>query len=348
MVEGGGEDRGTQVPEEGLSPSELDRLEDALEHLDADLDGDPALAEQLDGALSDALRERFDDYRAITAMARDAWPMEEPRDDVLDDVLAEARRVATQRTKPTPTSWWERWRPYVVPAFALAATAGLVLWVARPGRDIDPLVQNPELAAKNEASQAEGDERQADDQAALPTTPSEAPEPEESPEETEESTIESPGGVSKEDSAPEAKKAASKAKPSKALGGGSKGNAGPGGAPMPEPAPQNAAPKDKDASFAELEKADALRRRGKCGTAKSLYRALMDQPGPAQARARAGYGMCLEFEGKPGQAEAYYDEDQRAFIDRELEGMRDLRPKKARKKQSKAAPDFEQAMDEKN
>ena len=72
------------------SPAELDLLEDALE----DLEQEGALERWLEDDTSPALRERLEGYRSLLVASRDAMPLEDVPQGVLDEVFAEARRAA--------------------------------------------------------------------------------------------------------------------------------------------------------------------------------------------------------------------------------------------------------------
>ena len=75
-----------------FDPRQLDQLEDALEGLD-EIDDLAALE------LSPELTERLGEYRDVLALCRDVFPIEAPGDELLTDVLAEAREVSRPKLR---------------------------------------------------------------------------------------------------------------------------------------------------------------------------------------------------------------------------------------------------------
>ena len=152
-----------------FSPSQLDRIEDALEELEAL--GVPS--ELLDGSQAErAAAQRLDEYRELLTLTREAMPLQEVPEGVLDRVLAQAREstvaeVATSATadQAGPTakggaskSWWERFRlSLLVPALAVAGGAALVLIIVAPlGNDQEP-ARDGAVAKSEPATAREGD-----------------------------------------------------------------------------------------------------------------------------------------------------------------------------------------------
>lgn len=66
---------------------------------------------------------------------------------------------------------------------------------------------------------------------------------------------------------------------------------------------------DKEALRDTLEQADTQRRAGRCEAAMALYEQAFVMSGPVdeEARARAGYGLCLASRGEDGKAEKYFE-----------------------------------------
>lgn len=132
-----------------FDPRQLDQLEDALEHLD----DHESLVGHAGHELPSELIERLNEYQDVLALCRDAFPLESPRDELLTGVLAEAREVSRRpraREAGQRSGWrrfWERWRGTVVPGFALATTAVVVLWVLDPDAQLE---RTRELASPSE------------------------------------------------------------------------------------------------------------------------------------------------------------------------------------------------------
>ncbi len=120
---------------DALSPAQLDRIEDALEHLERD--GVDALmsAGEPDAAVEDVLAA----YHSILQLTREALPPVEVPAGLLDDVLAQAHTAATAAAASTPevrVPWYRRvkWNVWG-PGLAFAATAAVLLVVVRPASD---------------------------------------------------------------------------------------------------------------------------------------------------------------------------------------------------------------------
>ena len=310
-------------PEPELTLSELDRLEDALETLE-----DDGAANSHD--LADVVRSRLDDYRAVLQIAREAWPDEPLRDGVLDEVMAEARRAAPHAPGRERSS--SRMRNWLVPVLALGVTAGLVLFVARPNADLDASLEKPNAAAPADA---------AAEPPATPGTNATTAAPVEEIERKREDLADLEASTEpKKDGERRPAPRLEDAKPQSAK----KGASVPGGVPgkaMEAAAPP--APSEKDARWQAIEDADRLRNRGACSEAMRMYEPLMDG-GAFDSRARAGYGLCLELEGK--DASTYYGEDQAEFVAAERAKMNDFAPaqtKKAAKAKNSKVQAIEQA-----
>lgn len=287
-----------------FTPEELDLLEDALEFV-----GDPARRGEIE-AMPAPLRERADAYAAILALAREAMPEEDVAPGLLDGVLAEARRAAPE---PAPReqgpSWWDRLRrSFLLPGVALAGTAALLLWVARPVEDAPtihdsaapaPAAPEPsrpaERAAPAEiadepADMADGSDVREDSKAAEPAAEAGTPEP-------------VPGQA-----APPAAM-----KPSRSAGG-MKAKKAEAEAPRPLPgldvSEEKRVDADKDLVRDRLESGDAARRKGRCDLAEADYAAVARSNGPAAERARAlaGLGLCAEASGRSADAARYIDQ----------------------------------------
>ncbi|MFV8751088.1 hypothetical protein ACNOYE_11140 [Nannocystaceae bacterium ST9] len=317
-----------------FDPRQLDALEDALEDLEIDDD----LA-GLD--LAPELLERLAEYQQVLALTRDALPLDDPPEGLLDDVLAEAREVARNAPAPIVESnsggWrrtWERWRSTLVPVATLAGAAALVLWIAKPGADRELAVVDHD-AAKSEAEPepskpgepASGQSRERDSVDAAGS----ASEPIEAPPATEELALDEEDLVGLEPAKPASKR--------KSTSGGS--NAG--DAPTPMVAPDPIEPLGKDDAWNELERADAARRKGDCDRARKLYDKVVAaaSQSTAIARAKAGIGLCFEQDGKSSQADTWFDDARSSSpsIDSWIRSQRDEQPMPGEKKKAKASED---------
>ncbi|MEX1367010.1 MAG: hypothetical protein AB1Z98_28035 [Nannocystaceae bacterium] len=152
------------------SSAQLDILEDALE----DIEHDGALERWLEDDPDPVLRQRLQDYRTLLVASRDALPLQEVPQGVLDDVLEQARQAAAAPIVAAASpSWWSRVRrSFLVPAVALAGTAMLVLWIGRPDEqstilDEPPTVEAVDASAVERAESAPG--------SAAASTPTAAP-----------------------------------------------------------------------------------------------------------------------------------------------------------------------------
>jgi tetratricopeptide (TPR) repeat protein len=324
-----------------FDPRQLDALEDALE--DLEVDGDLA---GLD--LAPELLERLAEYQQVLALTRDAFPLDDPPEGLLDGVLAEAREVARNAPAITPVNrggWrkvWERWRSSVVPAAALAGAAALVLWIAKPGDDSNlAVVDQPKSEAPEAKEEALSDDL-ASGQKTLERDSAEAAgsatksEPAVEPIEIEDPELPSEA-ISKDLAKP------TKKKPAATAGGAA--------ATPPTPAvdPEPVQPLSKDDAWSDLERADAARRKGDCDRARTLYDKVIAASSQASAiaRAKAGIGLCFEQDGKSSKADEWFDQARETSpsIDAWIRGQRDDQPLPGEKKKATKSNDAYEALD---
>ncbi|MCA9681914.1 MAG: hypothetical protein KC457_06940 [Myxococcales bacterium] len=239
-----------------FEPRELDLLEDALEDLEhfEDLE---------DLELSPALTERLGEYRDVLALCRQSFPLEEPSDAVLVDVLAEAREVSRRPVLRDGgatvelVGWrrvWERWRGTLIPGLALAGTAAVVLWVLDPDAQQD-LARVDEATSKDDAKELEqpnGSEH--DDAPSEAAGKSTVQEPTAAIEPTPTQADDDAGIADDSPSEPAV------SKKQKLGGGGSSKSAGAKPTPTVEPAPPAIDPLDKEETWDLIAEADAARR----------------------------------------------------------------------------------------
>ncbi|PCC75166.1 hypothetical protein SAMN02745121_03626 [Nannocystis exedens] len=315
-----------------FTPDELDLLEDALEWME-----DPARRGDLE-AMPAPLRQRADEYAAILAMTREAMPEEDVSPGLLDGILAEARRAAPPPASAAaegPSLWERLRRSFLLPGVALAGTAALLLWVARPVDEAGPSIR--EEAAPSPA----------------PAAPEAAREPRPVPEPgglkdmsppPDEREAEAPAEVAPTSAAADAASvpgAIEQEPPSPAM------KAARGGAPAKkkameldeEPLPGLAVPEeqrvdaDKESVRDQLESGDRARNKGRCDLAEAEYAAVANSNGPAAERARAlaGLGLCREAAGKTADAERYFEAARSldAGVERWLGGETEVVKKKA-------------------
>lgn len=275
-----------------FSPEQLDRIEDALETLEED------------GTLGDPtpdVRGVLESYREILQQSRYAMPMVDPPQGVLAAVFAEARAVAvapapTAAPEPTKPSVFTRFRrSFLIPVFALAGTAALVLWVSRPhdgAATLDPGVaagRGPSAPAQPAAAS-----RNKQEAIAAPAKVDEAPEAEPVDERSSEAeeTVKDGTNPAARSPAPDAPTSAPKA-----------------GNRLTE---LNAADtlSDKERSkdpWGRLERADRARESGDCAAAHSDYLIATEDDIPGvRARAYAGLGLCnLQAGDDAGSEDAF-------------------------------------------
>lgn len=320
-----------------FDPRQLDQLEDALDSLE-EIDDLESLE------LSPALRERLAEYQDVLALCREAFPVEEPRAELLADVLAEAHAVS-RRPQPRDAEgnrwrqFWARWRGVLVPGVALAGTAAAVLLL------LDP--QNQELSRRAELSDKPERVEEID------TTPSEPANMARSEEEQDLDEPKSNGddanapsvipdepvdliglsGAPAELSASASKK--SKPRPSKDIAAATK--------PEPAPASPPSSPSlNKDDTWTALERANGERRKGDCDRARSRYDQIIAASTDtlAVARAKAGIGLCLEQDRRTTEADQWFEQarSDSAGIDAWIEKQRDEQPLPGEIKKSKSQP----------
>lgn len=285
-----------------LTPAELDRIEDAL----GDLGEGPL---ELPPETPSAVRARLEGYQVVLTLAREALPMVEVRPGLLDGVLAEAAASAPVVSADAPVGeglWARLRRSFALPGLALAATAALlVMWLRPASEDMSSEV------ATLTAGSARAEDAPAAAGGASPVEPAPTVSPVIEAEEAEEiAEDEVEGGEAKEAATPAAK-------PAKGAPGATKP------APMKKsksklddafgaPAAAKEAelpgvdPGDKASQREALDKADKLRRRGRCHEASSVYRSLEGVGGATEAQALVGLGLCAELQGDAGAAAALF------------------------------------------
>lgn len=335
-----------------LEPEELDRIEDALEWLEA--------VETIDDG-SPQVRDRLAEYREILVASREALPLEEVPAGLLDGVIAQARASAGAPTPVVAVSaeaprrgLWDRFqRSFLVPTVALAGTAALVLWIARPdpnasGIDRAEVAQREapptEDAARSKSGDARGGEatatpRALDGEAAVieesaapsPAAAMPAQAPPAAPA-ADAPAAEAPGGLLRLDEAEQ-----------KPIGGLEDL-----GKQVQERAKNEPSPADVP-GWDLIEKADASRKAGDCRSAREVYEVATEDDDPAvRARAFAGLGLCDQAAGNTDAAEENFakarDEDGSidTLIDRESakpyrSSTRAAKPSAKKKPKSKAA-----------
>jgi tetratricopeptide (TPR) repeat protein len=288
-----------------FSPAQLDLLEDALE--------DPELLP--DGA-SPALRDRLESYRAILGLADEAMPMVDVPDGLLDSVLAEARNspAIEPEIAASPGLWERLRRSFVLPGFALAATAVLLIVVLRPDDpDFGDMSEEAASAtpAKAEASSAESPVIEARPEADVVPA---APPTDEAADGDERELIE----ASKTEPAAEAEpspmpasKDAKRLRTVKSKKSAAKADAPASGGGLGDPFAEaddeeEVDADDKDALRSLLQQADSDRLRGRCGDAAAAYKKLLGTKGNEEARALMGLGLCAEAQGDDNTATDYY------------------------------------------
>jgi hypothetical protein len=312
-----------------FDPRQLDQLEDALEVFE-DLDDLASLE------LSPELTERLSDYRDVLELCRDAFPDEDPDDDVLAGVLAEAREVSRRprlRDADRDSGWrrfWERWRGTVVPGFALAATAAAVLWFLDPGDSSNAKLAEFADKSAEKADQKQDGELERTQPASEPRDSDADDEPEPEPDDEAAPEIEPDDDGGDDEPTPEPK-----ARKRKASGGDEM-------VAEPEPAPE---PMTKQETWSSFGQADAARRTGDCDRARQLYEDIIaaSSDSLAVARSKAGIGLCYEQERRDTEAAKWYS-DARASgpgIDAWIAQERDEQPMPGeikKKRKAKASP----------
>ncbi len=333
-----------------FTPEELDRIEDALENLE----GVHAIEDP-----SPQVRDVLESYRGVLVASREALPLAEVPQGALAAVFAEARGAATDTPevaaaapKEKRVGFFERLRKsFLVPSLALAGTAALVLWIARPqdaAESMDAPVSGEQLArakgepapeveaaaaeeqdraggkdAAKEAAQDQDDAEpaaEADNQPS-PPPPAAAPLPE--PNEA----------VADQDEVPDLKLPAP--------GDGARGMNKIGDVPK-------AGKKKTDTTkpaWDIVERADRARQAGDCAAARSDYMiATEDDDSGVRARAYAGLGLCSMLQGDDAGAEDSFerargiDPGVAGFISAEREPDEYDSPKRKPRKKKSSAP----------
>jgi len=293
-----------------FTPAELDLLEDALEDLTI-----------LPEGASPELLGRIESFREILGLSDEALPPIDVPEGLLDSVLEEARRSPAVAIESAVTSapgglWQRLRRSLLLPGFALAATAALLIVVLKPDASpFDDLSEEADSSAAAEVSATErtatltekaADRRAEEERPAM--VPAAAPSAaEQKADAVVEEEVAAAGALSDERRAPapdEWKKRTAKSK---------KGAASPKDADVSvEPLKAEAEAEDeldaedKAALRTLLQQADSDRQRGRCGSAVSAYSKLLGVRGNEEARALMGLGLCAEQEGDMTAAEGYY------------------------------------------
>jgi hypothetical protein len=306
-----------------FSPQELDQLEDALEGIE-DVEDVESLG------LSEGLTERLGEYRLVLEASREAMPMEDVAEGLLDGVLAEAREA--KPTQQAGVGLWERWRKTLIPVFALAGTTAAVLLIVRPDQDLEDTVASAEMTGEPDTAAG------AQDPAPTPAAAGSAM--------AEEADDAKPNADAPAAAVPPEEAAKEAMEPARQ-------------AVMPEPkqkkedlaqadAIEEQVMTDKDGIYAEIERADGLRLAGNCVEADRVYRKLKASSPNSKAEAliEMGLGLCDEVLGGDG-AQHYSnaraaDPSLEIRIDQEREAMKGADrkgkpyPKKKRKSTSKS------------
>jgi hypothetical protein len=278
-----------------FGPEELDRIEDALESLE--------FAERIDDP-STAVAARLQEYRELLVATRDALPMQEVPAGLLDGVLAEARR-ATPALEPATApalGWWTRFRrTLLIPATALAGTAALVLFIARPDQSQEDVAMT--ASAEKAATPAR-------DTAAPRGNAAAAAAPE--PEPAAEPALAIEGEVSDADASdvvPQSPPAAAAA-PQGTLDNlmAKEITEAPGSAEERQQEAKREAPAEVEPNVLPgwdlIDRADAARAAGDCRSARDDYSvAAEDDDAAVRARAYAGIGFCDNAAGNSDAAE---------------------------------------------
>ena len=369
-----------------FSPAELDRIEDAIESLE---DG------ELPEGLSNEVHDRLLEYQQILQLSREVLPLEEVPDGVLDGVLEEAKAAAAAPVVETDaaaehTGVFRRLgRAFLLPTLALAGSAALVLWMVRPKEEAasDRLARarseaEPSVVAEKDEARPFPGLAEPSAEAAARLADAEVPAVDEPAEELQQATetMRGLGALGKDNELDGAldKRGPPGAKPApnKKAKKSSEKNAGYdpfGGAPKPEPQPQQpAAPppaskQDKgkpatdsadeaSAVMKDIDRGDSYRRADRCNLARvaykkalgalnSLSRGQAASANEMRARAHAGIGLCDEWEGDQEAAAARFDRARKAwagieaFIRQERSrGYRGGASSKRSKAKQKAAP----------
>lgn len=341
------------MAEPRLGPDELDRLEDALEGLEALEDlRDP----------SQAVSSRLADFQLILQASREALPLEDVRPGLLDGVISEARMSAPDISTPTPEpaqtqSFWARMRKaWLVPGLAVAGSAALVLILVKPMVADDVKLEDAgAVAAKDTPSPAPQSDAKT---AAVPAA--------ELAQEKDSASGSKPvAGKAASDSAPPPPPAAAAPVTTRSSVEQREAPAAPAPEPAPEMKPQvpseDAAEADLEPAASEkgwnaIEQGDSAREGGDCFSARNHYaRALDDGNDSVRARAYVGMGLCKSVDGNTAAADEYFDkareldEDAVKFADTrskdEPAKPSSRRPRKKASGKRKSSMEFDEAMD---
>jgi len=333
-----------------FTPEELDRIEDALEGLEGwDVVEDP----------SPQVRDVLESYRGLLVASREALPMEEVPQGALAAVFAEARTATAEPTEVNspaeekkPGFFARLRRSFLVPSLALAGTAALVLWIARP-QDSESLIDQPVTASSNADDKATAALGKKQDEAPPPSaepaaTPVEAAKAEEAEEAEEEipaDDAEPAVEAEPEDIPAAARQQAAPPSPAQAAPGKMDDL---GEVPKVDQKAKNAPPEpdpDKPA-WNLIERGDRSRQDGDCAAARSDYLVATEDDDPkVRARAYAGLGLCQELAGDDAGATDAFERarGQDAGVDKYIQAERNpsgtYKPtEKKRRKAKKSAP----------
>ncbi len=326
-------------------PDELDRIEDALESLE--------LADTVTDA-SPHVAARLREYQQLLVASRDALPLQEVPAGLLDGVLAEARRAApalspTPAPAPEPTAWQRFRRSFLVPITALAGTAALVLFIARPDPDHEEIAKAESAPASADASVSQ--KASGAPQSAAPAAPEPEPaaEPEEAP--ADERAIEQ---AELEEALPSPDPAATTPTqaPARAPAMDPIGNAEGGDGAFDRQQKQDAKPVEPliPPGWDLIDRADAARKRGDCRSARLDYDiATEDDDAAVRARAYMGMGLCDSAAGNGDAAEENFakarDEDGAVAPLIDDETNKPYRPAAKKSNRSKSKPKARSSFD---
>lgn len=320
-----------------LTPDELDRIEDALEGLEAwEVIEDP----------SPQVRDVLESYRGLLVASREALPMEEVPPGALEAVFAEARAAAalpsdaeTPVQEKKPSFFARLRRSFLVPSLALAGTAALVLWIARP-QDSESLIDQPVAANSSANAKEKAPERPSPPSAEPAATPVEA-------DEAEEIVQEEPQAEAEPEDVP-TDATRQQASPPPIVPGtmNDLGEAPEVQEKKADTTPPNADPEDGGPAWHLIERGDRARQDGDCAAARSDYLvATEDDDAKVRARAYAGIGLCQELAGDDAGAIDAFERarGQDAAVDSYIQGERNpsgtYRPTaKKRRKAKKSTP----------
>lgn len=328
-----------------FTPEELDRIEDALEGLEAwEVVEDP----------SPQVRDVLESYRGLLVASREALPMEEVPQGALEAVFAEARAVAaapsdaeTPAQEKKPSFFARLRRSFLVPSLALAGTAALVLWIARP-QDSESLMDQPVAANSSVDDKDAGDlAKEKAPERSSPASAEPAATPVEVDEAEEEIVQEEPQAEAEPEDVP-ADATRQQAAPASVVPGAMNDL---GEAPEVEQKKDaklpNADPEDGGPAWHLIERGDRSRQDGDCAAARSDYLVATEDDDPkVRARAYAGIGLCQELAGDDAGAIDAFERarGQDADVDSYIQGERNpsgtYKPaaKKRRRKAKKSAP----------